>query len=115
MQIRIIMPGFEQTYAQLPFHPYYLKNIEHYSVLRFMGWQNINNNDLEINWVDRTSPGNATQTNAALESMIALSNQIGASPWFCIPHKATDDYVLQFAKLVKATLRPDVKVEHNTS
>ena len=39
----------------------------------------------------------------ALEYMIALCNELEADPWFCIPHTATDEYVREFAKQVKAT------------
>ena len=74
-QIRVLMPGFEQTSEQMPFHPYYLKNIEHYSVIRFMGWQNINGN-MDVSWANRTTPAHATRNSAPLEYMIALANQV---------------------------------------
>ena len=41
--------------------------------------------------------------------MIDLANARGANPWFCMPHLADDDYVRQFARLVKERLRPDLK------
>jgi len=108
-QIRVIMPGFEHTSTKMPFHPFFLKNIEHYSVLRFMNWQDINSNT-EAQWANRTTPAMATKHSAPLEDMIALCNQVGAHPWFNIPHLATDDYVRNFAMMVKASLRPDLKV-----
>lgn len=42
--------------------------------------------------------------------MVRLSNQLGAAPWFCMPVRATPEYAQQFAQLVKASLRPDVKI-----
>ena len=45
--------------------------------------------------------------------MIDLSNQIGASPWFNMPHAADDNYVVEFAKLVENNLRSDLKVTEN--
>jgi hypothetical protein len=39
-----------------------------------------------------------------------LANAVGASPWFCMPHFASDDYIRNFAQLVLSSLRPDVKV-----
>lgn len=42
--------------------------------------------------------------------MIQLCNLLGAAPWFSLPYAATDDYILQFAQLVKATLRADVPI-----
>ena len=47
---------------------------------------------------------------AAIEYMIQLANTLGADPWFNIPHAADDNFVKQFASLVKNTLRPDLKV-----
>ena len=105
--IRVIMPGFEFTYAKNPFHPWFLKNIARYSVLRFMDWQ-IGD---DAAWNNRTLPFYATQTHGvALEHMIQLCNILGSAPWFSLPYAATDDYILQFAKLVKSTLRPDVPI-----
>ena len=105
--IRVIMPGFESTHVKNPFHPWFLKNIARYSVLRFMDWQTGG----DVAWVNRTLPSFATQANGvALEHMIHLCNLIGASPWFSLPYAATDDYILQFAQMVKATLRPDVPI-----
>jgi hypothetical protein len=87
--IRVIMPGFEHTYLTQPFHPVFLKNMEHYSVLRFMNWQATNNNN-ETNWVDRVLQSDDTQASrgVALEYMILLANTLGANPYFSIPHKS---------------------------
>ena len=45
-----------------------------------------------------------------LEVMALLVNKLGADPWFCMPHTATDDYVRGFAQAALQLLRPDVKV-----
>jgi hypothetical protein len=42
--------------------------------------------------------------------MIELANVQGANPWFCMPHRASDDFVRQFAALVKKQLKPSLKV-----
>ena len=42
--------------------------------------------------------------------MIDLCNELGADPWFCMPHKANARYVERFAGLVKSRLRPDLNV-----
>ena len=42
--------------------------------------------------------------------MIDLSNRIGASPWFNMPHAADDNYITQFAQMVQKNLRSDLKV-----
>lgn len=45
-----------------------------------------------------------------LDTMIQLVNQVGAAPWFCMPHLGDNDYIRQFATQVKQQLRPDVNV-----
>lgn len=41
--------------------------------------------------------------------------QVKADPWFCIHHRADDDYILRFAHAARDQLRPDVKIyiEHS--
>ncbi|OHB65668.1 MAG: hypothetical protein A2Y77_17485 [Planctomycetes bacterium RBG_13_62_9] len=46
----------------------------------------------------------------ALEYLIQLANALDADPWFCMPHMATDDYIRSFAGVVKAQLKPGLKV-----
>jgi hypothetical protein len=46
----------------------------------------------------------------ALDYMIALCNETGAAPWFCMPHLADDDYVRRFAAAVKAQLDPRLQI-----
>jgi len=106
--IRVFMPGFENR--KVPFHPWFLKNIRSYSIVRYMDFANTNNNPVS-RWADRTLPSSASQSNGvAIEHMVDLANILGFSPWFCIPHLADDDYVKNFATLVKSTLRNDVQV-----
>lgn len=33
--LRVVMPGFEQTAGRQPFHPWFLKSLERYSVSGF--------------------------------------------------------------------------------
>ena len=110
--IRVIRPGFEATYQTQPFHPLFLDRIRKFSVLRFMDWQKTNNSPL-MNWSDRTTPNTYTQTGSsgvALEYMIDLANRLNSDPWFNMPHQSSDDFVRQFARLVKDRLNPNLKV-----
>ncbi|HPC94517.1 MAG TPA: hypothetical protein PLU87_06220 [Sedimentisphaerales bacterium] len=110
--IRVILPGFEETYEQQPFHPDFLKRWERFSTLRFMDFQRTNNSK-QTDWTDRATPAFQTQgddAGVALEYMIQLSDTLGADPWFCMPHRASDDYVRCFAQMVKARLDPGRKV-----
>ncbi len=106
--IRVILPGFEETYETQPFHPDFLKRWERFSTLRFMDFQRTNNSK-QTDWSDRATPALQTQgtdAGVALEYLIQLSNTLEADPWFCMPHLATDDYVRSFAQMAKARARP---------
>jgi hypothetical protein len=110
--IRFILPGFEETYSKQPFHPDFLKRWEKFKVIRFMDFQRTNNSR-QVSFSDR--PTHAIQTQGgpngvALEYMLQLANTLGADPWFCMPHLATDEYVREFAKMVKQRLKPGLKV-----
>ncbi|MDI6447740.1 hypothetical protein [Anaerobaca lacustris] len=110
--IRVLLPGFEQTYDEQPFHPDFLERWERLSTLRFMDFQRTNGSE-QTDWADRATPAFQTQgtdAGVALEYMIRLSNMLGADPWFCMPHMASDDYVRSFAEMVKAGLDPDLKI-----
>ncbi|HQI80514.1 MAG TPA: hypothetical protein PLR71_03045 [Deltaproteobacteria bacterium] len=110
--IRVIMPGHEATYTQRPFNPLFLRRLEPFRVIRFMDWQRTNNS-VFVHWDQRTKPSTYTQTGprgVAIEHMVDLCNTLGADPWFCIPHAADRDCIRQFARLVKASLRPERKV-----
>ncbi len=109
--IRFIMPGFEDTYETQPFDPEFLKRWEAFGTIRFMDWQRTNNSK-QRDFSDRPTVGMQTQggKGVALEYMIRLCNTLGADPWFCMPHLATDDYVRSFAEMVKGQLDPGLKI-----
>ena len=50
-----------------------------------------------------------------MELLCDLANRLQADAWVCLPHEANDDYVREFAKLVKAKLDPErmVYVEYS--
>jgi hypothetical protein len=52
--IRLVMPGFEATYRNHPFHPLFLERIGRFRQLRFMDWQRTNQTSL-VNWADRAT------------------------------------------------------------
>jgi hypothetical protein len=114
--IRVIMPGFEHTAERMPFHPLFLDSIRKYKTLRFMDWA-LTNNAQDVEFSNRTRPNFVSQAwrGVSLEYMILLPNMMKASPWFCIPHTASDDYISKYASLVKRTLQEDVQIflEHS--
>ncbi len=109
--IRVIMPGFEQTYQQEPFHPDFLKRWRGIACFRFMDWMHTNGSTIRT-WADRPRVDHATfcEKGVATEWMVELCNRQRADAWFCMPHLADDDYVRRFAELVKQQLDPKLKV-----
>ena len=92
------------------FNPVFLKKIEKFHALRFMDWMNTNNS-LGKEWKDRPVPPNKSYADKGvpLEIMIALANKLHADPWFNMPHMASDDYLKNFAHMVKGQLDPGLK------
>ena len=116
--IRVIMPGFAQTYKTEIFHPEFLKTLQDYSTLRFMVRMKTNNATQQERqeWTNRPKPTDARYSTAAeqkgvpLEVMLALSTRLSANPWFTLPHQATDEYIRQFASVTLDLLDADQQV-----
>ncbi|MBN2476822.1 MAG: hypothetical protein JXB62_19605 [Pirellulales bacterium] len=109
--IRVIMPGFEQTYRDNPFHPVFFQRWQGVACLRFMDWMHTNGSKIRA-WSDRPKPDDATfcQKGVAPEVMIDLCNRLETDAWFCMPHLADDEYVRRLAELVCRELDPKRKV-----
>jgi hypothetical protein len=109
--IRIIMPGFEGTYQRDPFYPGFLKRWRGVVCFRFMDWMRTNGSTVRT-WADRPTLESATYSakGVPVEVMIDLCNRQQADAWFCMPHLCDDDYVRNFAKLVKEKLDPRLRV-----
>ncbi len=131
--IRIVALADEHVdLAANPFLPEFVKFCSAFHALRFMDW-GATNGSVEEEWASRRRPtfytmigtsGDPGETGehamtpyqrrfsggAAHEVMIALCNKVGADAWFCIPHRATDEYITEFAKLIHAKLDPKLKV-----
>lgn len=96
--------------AGVKFNPVWLNHIQDARLVRFMDWMQTNNST-QSDWNSRPRLSDYTYTlrGAPLEVMVELANQIGADPWFTMPHLATDHYMECFAKAVHASLRSDLK------
>jgi hypothetical protein len=108
--IRVIMPGHEQSYQAEPWNPAFLKLWRGMACLRFMDFMHTNGSKIE-HWSQRPTSADATfsQRGVPLEWMIDLANRQQADPWFCIPHRADDEYVEKFAAMVEEKLDPKLK------
>jgi hypothetical protein len=101
--IRVIMPGFEKTCRDRPFNPLFLERLRPFRIIRFMDWQRTNDSTV-TSWDTRTLPSSCTQAGpggVAAELMIALCRELGADPWFCLPHQADDGYLRNFARMAR--------------
>jgi hypothetical protein len=114
--IRLILPGFEETYVDEPFHPDFLATLSNFKVLRFMDWGATNYSEVST-WQDRTTPTRFTQATqsgtkagVSLEYMVDLCNETLCDAWICIPYLATDDYIRNAATLVRDRLDPRLRV-----
>ncbi len=108
--VRVWMPGFVN--APSSFHTTFVQRLQPFGVIRFMDWQQTNGSKV-VEWADRTTPDDYTQdsdTGVALEYMIELCNELQADAWFCMPHRASDDFVTQFATMVRDNLDSNLNV-----
>jgi hypothetical protein len=94
----------------------FLKEIDFYTVLRFMDWLPTNKSPV-TSWSQRRLPTDAEQnalfgaeTGVAYEWMIDLCNRVDADIWLCMPHAANDDYCKQLANLLYTRLNPKLKI-----
>lgn len=108
--IRVLMPGHEQTYHARPFNPDFLKLWKGVACVRFMDLMKTNNSTI-VHWSDRPTVDDATWTIKGLpvETLCDLANALGADVWFCMPHQADDDFVRRFAEVVRDRLDPSHK------
>ncbi len=106
--------SFEQHHEDILFNPDYLHFMKDFKVIRFMNMSGITRNDLS-SWSKRPTMSQSTWggkegvRGVPLEAMVKLANQIGADPWFNLPHKADNAFVINYAKYVKENLKPSLK------
>lgn len=103
--------GFEQNYAAQIFHPTFLAGLKDFSTVRFMEWMNTNK-PYSGEWKDRPRPETFSWApiGVPVEIMVELANRLEATPWFNMPHVATDEYIRSFAKIVAQRLDPKLQV-----
>lgn len=111
--MRIIPEAYEDDESSMPtFYDKFLEGLAPFHALRFMDWMETNNSRQE-SWSDRSSPTYYSQgmgAGMAIEYAIELSNILNADAWFCVPHRADDDYITNFATMVRDNLDPSLKV-----
>lgn len=107
--------SFEKHHKQIIFNPQYLSFMKDFKVLRFMNMSGVTRNNIQ-HWKKRptlqksTWGGKEGVRGVPVEIMVELANTLNADAWFNIPHKANDHFINSFAQLVKAKMRPHLKV-----
>ena len=110
--IRVVRQENETLLGSSPFNPVWLSKLEPFRTLRLMDWMRTNGSQ-EKDFSARSTEADArytTDKGVPLEVMVKLANQANSEPWFNMPHKASDDYVTQFASYVKDHLDGSLKV-----
>lgn len=108
--IRLVHTSMEQDTRK--FDPRLVRMCRMFSIVRFMDLQETNNSPVsQSSQVHGTN--HYTQCGAggiAWKDLVDFANVTGCDPWVCIPHQATDTYVVEFATFLKNNLNADRKV-----
>lgn len=110
--IRVFASEHETLVDSQQFSPEFLRSIQPYEVLRFMDWMRTNNS-IVSQWGSRAAPTDArfsTGKGVPLEVMLELATVTQKTPWFTIPHRATDEFIQQSALLTKQLLSGGLRV-----
>lgn len=108
--IRVIPAEYEQNYQSVLFNPAFIEKTKDYQALRFMDWMQTNHSE-QSEWQNRPQIQKASYSyggGVPIEIMVELANRLQVDPWFNMPHKATDEYIRNFAELIKDTLDPNL-------
>lgn len=118
--IRIIRPDiagsdYVNTYATEPFTDLFYERHKYFKSVRFMDWMSTNYSRYST-WAERPTWQKSTWAiyeggfGVPVEVMVHVANRLQADPWFCMPHRADDDYMTQFATYVRDHLDMDLQV-----
>ena len=113
--IRLVMPGYQNTYETQPFNPQYLSTLEGFSYLRFSNPMEINSPTQQegMTWADETPITYRTQTKStgmSIQYMVDLCNTLHEGMWVNMPVGADSTYLTNFATYVCDNLDPGLKV-----
>ncbi|MFZ4544982.1 MAG: Ig-like domain-containing protein [Saprospiraceae bacterium] len=113
-QLKVMRPGYPHDSPQI-FRTAYLNALSPFSTMRFMDYLQTNNSDRVYpnvqKWSDRLQ-ADAPRFNrgAPWEYVIALGNYTAKDIWINIPADADSMYIVELARLMKSTLRPDINI-----
>ena len=125
--IRLLMPGTEETYQTMPYYDEWFTKLQSFKMIRFMDWGSSNNwghnsawecydedsDSIKVPWSQRAKLNDytwATNKGVPYEMMIDVCNKLHTDMWICVPYIADDDYIHQLALLIKNNLNPSLKI-----
>lgn len=88
------------------FDPDFIALIDDARELRFLAWSDVNGNPVR-EWRDlpaMTGPNDGAGVHPAYQ--VRLANEVGADPWFLMPHLASESFMRTFATYVRDNLDP---------
>lgn len=94
------------------FHPLFLHDLRPFRAIRFMDWLRTNTSQL-VDWAERPRLSDArwsSRNGVPVELTLELATALQADPWVNIPAQASDDYVVQFARLARAQLPAGLRI-----
>ncbi len=105
-----IEPQYSDQRGEI-FRPEFVDRWAAFGTIRFMDWMHTNNSK-ETSWDERPRVDDATwsRKGVPVEIIAALANRQNANAWINIPHLADDNYVYEFAKVLKRELKPGLKI-----
>jgi hypothetical protein len=110
--IRLLMPGTENTYQSEPYNPVWLQQLTPFKTIRFMDWERTNYSP-NTTWSQRAHEDDYTWTTdkgIPYEEITKLCNTLHADAWVCIPHAAESEYITNMAKFIRDSLQSNLKV-----
>ncbi|HBE18072.1 MAG TPA: cellulose-binding protein [Cyanobacteria bacterium UBA11149] len=108
--IHVVQAQYETTYKSQIFNPKFIGKISKFKALRFMDWMATNGSQQQ-EWQNRPKVEDASYSwkGVPAEILVEIANRLNLDAWFNMPHIATDEYITNFAKIVKDTLKPNLK------
>lgn len=109
--IRVLLPGTQNTYLVNPFNPAWTSKMSAFRVVRFQQWigENFNGNTI---WNERANENNYSFNfkGVPVETIVKFCNDYQHDAWINIPYNASDNYIIALAQYLKTNLNINRKI-----
>ena len=104
--MRPLTPGSTQSYSPSQYIANdYITKLAPFQTIRYMGWTQTNNGNMETTWSSRVKWNNFStaclNNKANWESIIIMANASNKDAWICIPHQVDDNFITKLAQMFK--------------